>query len=82
MVVGKGSIYLFPPITLNNVIHVLQLTCNLLLVSELTKDQNCAATFYQFVVQFRAHPLGRRLGVRGHVVGCNISIYFISYLLK
>ena len=36
-VAGKGSIRIFESITLNLVLHVLNLSCNLLSISQLTK---------------------------------------------
>ena len=44
-VVGKGSIHISKSITLNHVLHVPNLSYNLLSISQLTKQPNCSAKF-------------------------------------
>ena len=44
-VVGKGSIRISKSITLNPVLHVFNSSCNLLSISQLTKQSNCSAKF-------------------------------------
>ena len=44
-VAGKGSIRISESITLNPVLHVPNLSCNLLSISQLTKQSNCLAKF-------------------------------------
>ena len=44
-VAGKGSIHISESITLNPVLHVPNLSCNLLSISQLTKRSNCSAKF-------------------------------------
>ena len=44
-VVGKWSIHIFESITLNPVLHVPNLSCDLLSISELIKQSNCSAKF-------------------------------------
>ncbi|KAJ9675451.1 hypothetical protein PVL29_024395 [Vitis rotundifolia] len=44
-VAGKGSIRIFELITLNPVLHVPNMSCNLLSISQLTKSSNCSAKF-------------------------------------
>ena len=44
-VAGKGSIRISESITLNPVLHVPNLSCNLPSISQLTKKSNCSAKF-------------------------------------
>ena len=44
-IAGKGSIRIYESITLNPVLHVPNLSCNLLSNSQLTKQSNCLAKF-------------------------------------
>ena len=44
-VAGKGSIRIAESIILNLVLHVPNLSCNLLSISQLTKQSNCSAKF-------------------------------------
>ena len=44
-VAGKGSIRIAESIILNLVLHVPNLSCNLLSISQLTKKSNCPAKF-------------------------------------
>ena len=44
-VAGKGFVYLSPLLTLKDVLHVPNLSCNLLSISKLTLDQGCIAKF-------------------------------------
>ena len=44
-VAGKGSVHISESITLNPVLHVPNLSCNLLSISELIKQSNCSAKF-------------------------------------
>ena len=44
-VAGKGSIHISKSITLNHVLHVPNLSCNLLSISQLSKQSNCSAKF-------------------------------------
>lgn len=45
-VAGKWSIQISKSITLNSVLHVPNLSCNLLSVSQLTKKSNCSVEFF------------------------------------
>ena len=47
-VAGKGSIRISESITLNLVLHVPDLSCNLLSISQLTKMSNCSTKFLPF----------------------------------
>ena len=44
-IAGNGSIRIYESITLNPVLHVPNLSCNLLSNSQLTKQSNCLAKF-------------------------------------
>ena len=44
-VAGKGSIKISESITLESVLHVPKLACNLLSISQLTKQSKCSANF-------------------------------------
>ena len=44
-IAGKGSIRISESITLNSFLHVPNLSCNLLSISQLTKQSNCSAKF-------------------------------------
>ena len=44
-VAGIGTIHITPNITLNSVLHVPKLACNLLSVSKITTHLNCLAQF-------------------------------------
>jgi len=52
-VVGNGSIQLSDTITLESVLHVPNLACNLLSISQLTKTSNCSAKFLPFHCVFQ-----------------------------
>lgn len=54
LVVGKGRISL-SNLTLNLVLHVLKLKCNLLLASKLAKNINFIVTFFLLIVRFRTN---------------------------
>ena len=47
-IAGKGYIKIFEKITLKSILHVPKLACNLLSVSQLSKDSNCRVTFFWF----------------------------------
>lgn len=53
-IVGVGSIPVSKTLTLHNVLHVPNLSCNLLSISKLTQDLNCLAIFYSLHVNFRS----------------------------
>ena len=45
-IAGSGSIKISPSITLENVLHVPKLSCNLLSISQLSRDLKCKVNFY------------------------------------
>ena len=46
-IAGKGSVVLSPMLTLKNVFHVPNLSCNLIFVSKLAQDTNCQTIFFR-----------------------------------
>jgi hypothetical protein len=46
-VAGKGSVVLSPELSLENVLHVPKLSCNLMFVSKLAEDKNCQTNFFR-----------------------------------
>ena len=61
-IIGHGSVYLSPNITLNHVLHVPQLSDNLLSISQLTRNLHCHAVFSSNVCEFQAMKTRRRIG--------------------
>lgn len=61
-VVGTGTINISPQITLKDALHVPKLSCNLLSVSKITKDQNCTAQFSHSICKFQDMTSGMRIG--------------------
>ena len=51
-IVGRGSIRLSDKIVLQSVLHVPNLSCNLLSVSRLSKDSNCRVVFGVSLCEF------------------------------
>ena len=52
VVVGVGIVKINPNISLQAVLHVLNLSCNLLSISKITKDLNCVVNFSPSVCVF------------------------------
>lgn len=52
-VVGKGSVVISKDITLNSVLYVPKLDCNLLSISKLTKELKCVAKFFPNLCEFQ-----------------------------
>ena len=61
-VAGKGSIRISESITLNPVLHVPNLSCNLLSISQLTKKSNCSAKFLSSHCVFQDLSSGKTIG--------------------
>ena len=61
-VAGKGSIRISESITLNPVLHVPNLSCNLLSISQLTKRSNCSAKFLPSHCVFQDLSSGKTIG--------------------
>jgi len=58
-VAGKGSIIISPLLTLQDVLHVSILLCNLFSVSKLIEDKMCQTHFLILIVCFRIQSRGR-----------------------
>ena len=52
-IAGKRSIIVSHSLTLNDVLHVPNISCNLLSISKLTRDQNCQANFFPSRCEFQ-----------------------------
>ena len=61
-VVGKGSIHIFESITLNPVLHIPNLSCNLPFISQLSKKSNCSAKFLSSHCVFQDLSSGKMIG--------------------
>lgn len=61
-IAGIGSIKVSSLITLNNVLHVPKLSCNLLSISKITQDLKCQANFYPTHCEFQELASGRMIG--------------------
>lgn len=62
LVNGKGVIWVNSNITLNSVLHVPNMSYNLLSISKLTKCQNCLVTFYLNYCVFQDLTIGKTIG--------------------
>lgn len=60
-IAGIGLVKIAPNITLNSILHVPKLPCNLLSISKITKDLNCLIQFSQDTCLFQDH-LGKTIG--------------------
>lgn len=61
-IAGIGSIKISPSLTISNVLHVPNLSCNLLSISKLTCDHNCVAKFSHSHCEFQQVGSGRTIG--------------------
>jgi len=59
---GKGTIKLSPHLTLQSVLHVPKLACNLLSVSKISRDSNCRVIFYDSHCVFQEQESGKTIG--------------------
>ena len=62
LVVGKGTISLIKTFSLESVLHVPNLLCNLFSISKLTRDLNCVAKFSSTSVVFQDLASGKTIG--------------------
>ena len=76
-VAGKGSIRIFESITLNPVLHVPNLSYNLLFISQLTKQSNCLAKFLPSHCVFQDLLLGKTIGSAKECEG----LYYLTKLM-
>jgi len=51
-IAGKGKVHLSPQLSINHVLHVPNLTTNLISIQQLTKDLNCHALFSLHMCKF------------------------------
>src|ERR1044072_1910570 len=61
-VIGKGSVCISEHITLDNVLYVPKLDCNLLSVSKLTNDLDCVTKFLPKLCEFQILGSGKMIG--------------------
>ena len=61
-IAGKGSVVLSPMLTLKNVLHVPNLSCNLISVSKLAQDINCQTNFFRSHCVFQDLNSGKMIG--------------------
>ena len=61
-VVSKGIVSISPNITLHSVLHVPNLSCNLVSISKLTRDLQCVAKFIPSYCEFQDLHTGRMIG--------------------
>ena len=61
-IAGKGSIQISDTIVLKFVLHVPNLSCNLLSVSKLSQDSNCSVIFYPTHCEFQDRTMGMMIG--------------------
>nr|KYP43794.1 hypothetical protein KK1_034774 [Cajanus cajan] len=62
-VIGCGNIQLQSSLLLKNVLHVPQLSNNLLSIHKITQDLNCAVTFFHSHCVFQDLATGRTIGI-------------------
>lgn len=73
-IAGKGSVFISPSLTLHNVLHVPNLSCNLLSISKITHDYQCQANFYPSYCEFQELTLGRMINNAREIGG----LYFLE----
>ena len=61
-VVSKGIVSISPNRTLHSVLHVPNLSCNLVSISKLTRDLQCVVKFFPSYCEFQDLHLGRMIG--------------------
>ncbi|KAH9657194.1 retrovirus-related pol polyprotein from transposon RE1 [Citrus sinensis] len=68
-VAGKGSIPISTNLVLTYVLHVPNLSCNLLFISKITKDLHCIAKFSPSYLEFQDMCSGKKIGSAREVDG-------------
>ena len=66
---GKGEIALTPTLTLNFVLHVPKLSCNLFSVSKFTQTNNCVSKFFPSYCKFQDLGLGKTISSAREIKG-------------
>ena len=61
-VAGTGSVIISKNLTLDAVLFVPNLDCNLLSISKLTRDHNCVTKFFPNMCEFQDLDSGRMIG--------------------
>ncbi|RDY13293.1 hypothetical protein CR513_01815, partial [Mucuna pruriens] len=86
-IIGIGTIKLSPLITLHNVLHVLNLSCNMLSISKITSNYQRQVNFYSSSCVFHELTIGRMIdsakerdGLYYFDVGPNLSHPSFQYL--
>ena len=69
-IAGKGFIPISKNLTLNSILHVPNLSCNLFLVNKFTKDSYRVAKFSSHCCEFQDLDLGRTIGSAREIMGC------------
>jgi len=62
-ITGRGNIHLQPSFSLKNVLHVPNLSNNLLSIHKITQDLNCAVTFFLSHCVFQDLATGKTIGL-------------------
>ena len=73
-IAGKGSVFISPSLTLHNVLHVPNLSCNLLSISKITHDHQCQVNFYPSYCEFQELTSRRTIGNAREIGG----LYFLE----
>ena len=73
-VVGNGNVQVTSNLVLKNVLHVPQLSTNLVSMQELTKDLSCRVIFDASFCEFQDQGLGRKIVLAKEHNG----LYFLS----
>ena len=68
-VMGKGSIIISQNITLESVLYVPKLDCNLLSISKITRDLKCVTKLFPNLCEFQILELGKTIGNAEECVG-------------
>ena len=68
-IAGKGEIALTLTLTLNSVLHVPKLSCNLFSVSKFTQTNNCVAKFFPSYCELQDLGTGKTIGSAREIKG-------------
>lgn len=77
-VAGKGTIQLSDSVTLRPTLHVPNLSCNLLSISQLTNNSNCSAHFYPTYCVFQDLSSGKTIGSAKEYEG----LYYLDQVIS
>ena len=62
VIASMGYVIISPTLTLHKVLHVPNLSCNLLSIIKLTSDLKCRANFFPSFYEFQELTTGRMIG--------------------